>query len=277
MYSARAARRSVELSFLAYSEDSQDLFDDGWDIVAGFGNAVSRGWVVSCQGIFFVVFAGTVSPLSENRGVLQWLAHLDFRQIDQDGGRVHGQWLYQTQSIIGQVINILDMYLPTKLFVCGHSYGGVLAQLSRRYLVDAGYTIDGIYTFGAPAVGNAAYAANQPANLIFRAERQLDIVSMTPLTLAPNQLLHEWMTFVSAGDNIIFQALGVQYKKAGTLMWLPGERSRPIQIDSLEQERLIQERRLAQLIGIILSYHEKWWLPVNDHDIWRYRSQYQVH
>jgi len=265
------------LSFLVYDEDIDKIFEDGWETVDSFGDDVSRGYVVGCDGIFFVTFAGTVSPLSDQRGVLQWLAHLDFRQTDYDGGRVHARWLQLAKQIMPQVIQILDGHTIEKLFVCGHSYGGVLATLSRKMLADEGYSPDGIYTFGCPRVGNHQWAANQPVNTIFRVERATDIITMTPLSLSANQLLHEWMAFVSDGMDIFWQGLSTQYSRAGTLIWLEGRQSRPVRIDSLEVEQQIQDRRLARLILTITGDKEHWWEPVTDHDIWAYRSQFQVH
>jgi hypothetical protein len=104
----------------------------------------------------------------------------------------------------------------------------------------------------------------------------LDIISLVPLTLAPNQLLHEWMSFVSAGQSILFQGLGVQYDRAGTLIWLEGRQSRPKRIDSLMTEQQIQERRMRMLLLNITGLKEHWWEPITDHDIWGYRSQFQV-
>jgi len=265
------------LSFLVYNEDIESIVNDGWQTVDSFGDDVSRGYVVSCNGIFFVCFAGTVNPLSDPRGVLQWLAHLDFRQVDYDGGRVHARWLQLAKQVMPQVIDILNTYFVNKVYVTGHSYGGVLATLSRKMLADAGYTPDGIYTFGCPRIGNAAWSANQPVNTIFRVERATDIITMTPLGLSANQLLHDWLSFVSDGMDIFWQGLSTQYSRAGTLIWLEGRQSRPQRIDNLEHEAQIQDRRLARLVLTITGPKEHWWEPVTDHDIWGYRSQFQVH
>ena len=47
----------------------------------------------------------------------------------------------------------------TPIVVTGHSLGGALATIAAYELAVAGYLVRGVYTFGSPRVGNAAFAA----------------------------------------------------------------------------------------------------------------------
>ena len=68
-------------------------------------------------------------------------------------------------------------------YIFGHSLGGALAIICALDLSMMNLPIAGVYTFGQPRVGDAAFAAhynNELRDLTFRVVNQNDIVPRTP-------------------------------------------------------------------------------------------------
>ncbi len=113
-----------------------------------------------------VVFRGTQQEVSEDL-----LADLDVRPSDLGNGvLVHAGFhhaLYEITDIARRkstaelLVERLDRLPPgTELYVTGHSLGGALATLFASEVLARTarpYSLRGLYTFGAPAVGNATF------------------------------------------------------------------------------------------------------------------------
>jgi hypothetical protein len=121
-----------------------------------------------------VVFRGTQREVKEDL-----LADLDARPRDLGAGiHVHAGFhhaLYEVtdgerqKNAAELLLERLD-HLPrgTDLYVTGHSLGGALATLFASEVLarrDRPYALRGLYTFGAPAVGNAAFGNSLNAKL----------------------------------------------------------------------------------------------------------------
>jgi hypothetical protein len=66
------------------------------------------------------------------------------------------------------------------IYLTGHSLGGAVAAILGTYLVDDGYKVAGIYTFGQPKFTNAAGAKVYAKLPLLRVIYQNDIVSTFP-------------------------------------------------------------------------------------------------
>jgi hypothetical protein len=66
------------------------------------------------------------------------------------------------------------------LYLAGHSAGGALATLAARRLHEAGVPVRGAVVFSSPRVGDRAFAATYPVQLV-RIERRHDVVPHLPL------------------------------------------------------------------------------------------------
>jgi len=137
-----------------------------------------------------VAFAGT-------NELKDWGRHVFVRRrkLAGIGGLVHRGWLSdwrKTQStFIGAVREAMQH--NDDLLICGHSYGGSMAQLAAATAAVQMVSGDRIhlYTFGAPRLGNKKFA------------RQLD-------GLIPRHFRHTIKT-----DPVPHLPLGIRYKHAG--------------------------------------------------------------
>ncbi|MBX7134589.1 MAG: lipase family protein [Fimbriimonadaceae bacterium] len=66
------------------------------------------------------------------------------------------------------------------LFITGHSRGGALATLAAQSLVYVHLPAVAVYTYGAPRVGNSAFAAKYDIASHYRVENDKDIVPHVP-------------------------------------------------------------------------------------------------
>jgi pimeloyl-ACP methyl ester carboxylesterase len=76
-------------------------------------------------------------------------------------------------------------FKPTAVHCVGHSLGGALAALTADWATSAGVAPVSLYTFGAPRVGDAVFAAALAKRVgtdnIFRVYHPADIVPMIPM------------------------------------------------------------------------------------------------
>ena len=77
---------------------------------------------------------------------------------------VHAGFLAQYNALASQLDAALRALIPaaeratTPVVVTGHSLGGAMATLAAYEVALAGYYVRGVYTFGSPRVGDAAFA-----------------------------------------------------------------------------------------------------------------------
>lgn len=81
-------------------------------------------------------------------------------------------------------------FKPKPIFVTGHSKGGALAARAGAYLWAAGLPVTGVYTYGEPRGGNAAYASwcdTRIRDLHYRVEDEADCITRLPGWFAGNR------------------------------------------------------------------------------------------
>jgi triacylglycerol lipase len=148
----------------------------------------NRGMVLSNDAAMVVVFRGTrvqVHSLLDKAEIVLYNQSdlktdgLFLFKAAKVGGRVHSGFA----DAFAQVSRCLDANLALRtpnqrLWLTGHSLGGALATLAAAHI--GSEAIDGLYTFGSPRVGDAAFTAVLPSGCHFRFVHRDDWVPQIP-------------------------------------------------------------------------------------------------
>lgn len=91
------------------------------------------------------------------------LTDLKIRKVKEDDkGRnikIHQGFAQAINYVWEEILDaVKDLDTHNDIFVCGHSLGGALSKLAALRLTKEGHCIGGVYTFGAPRIGNKNYA-----------------------------------------------------------------------------------------------------------------------
>jgi triacylglycerol lipase len=127
-----------------------------------------------------VAFRGTAD-------LRNWLTDLDCELIRVLNFRVHRGFYEAMQAVELDLDASLNEAQETRLWVTGHSLGGALAKLWALWAAGRGHDVAGVYTFGQPRVGDAAFASFYDSVLraqSFRVVHADDIVPRVPWMLA---------------------------------------------------------------------------------------------
>ena len=137
----------------------------------GTGNKTDTEALLVIMGADAVIaFRGTLSPAD-------WISDLNskFVQNTHGAGNLHRGFKAAVDSVYDELISwIRGNGITGKLYVCGHSLGGALALLTARRLASGSHqvmvgpkkqtpvtyqipSIGGVFTYGAPRVGDDAY------------------------------------------------------------------------------------------------------------------------
>jgi hypothetical protein len=116
-----------------------------------------------------LVFRGTIGRLAS------WLGNLDTAMAPWPrGGRVHRGFRTMLTELWEEIAKALDaIHVP--LFYTGHSLGGALAVLAASLRPP-----QAVYTFGAPRIGDAAFAETLAGMQIYHVCNPGDIVTALP-------------------------------------------------------------------------------------------------
>ncbi|MCP5144153.1 MAG: lipase family protein [Gammaproteobacteria bacterium] len=136
----------------------------------------AHGAVFGQGGARCVVFRGTDS-------MQDWYDNFRAVQVAMRGnGQVHAGFL----SVLDLVWTPLLPWVtasPYPLLITGHSLGGALAALCATRLAELSIAFAACYTFGAPALGDLAFATSTEKLNIHRVVHHLDMVAMLPVSL----------------------------------------------------------------------------------------------
>ncbi|MDW8265693.1 MAG: lipase family protein [Gemmataceae bacterium] len=124
-----------------------------------------------------------VAAFRGSRDVLDWVCNLITDLTPGYGGRVHGGFAAMAEGLGGALVEAIEELRTDRqqLVLAGHSQGGALATLLGWRLNAAGIRPAAVVTFGAPKVGDAAFARRFPLP-VFRVETPLDPVPLLPLS-----------------------------------------------------------------------------------------------
>jgi hypothetical protein len=130
------------------------------------------------DGFAALVFRGT-------NGLETWLSNLTTLQVRWPaGGLVHSGFKKEFYRIWPEVAEALDS-LSLPVFYAGHSLGGALSVMAASLRPPRA-----VYTFGAPRVGDAGFAATLSGVPIFRVASDRDIVTGVPPSRIPFDFCH---------------------------------------------------------------------------------------
>jgi len=96
-----------------------------------------------------------------------WIENLKIAKTDSEMScpscKVHSgfidSWRPVQTRVLAEIQRLKALYPDAKLYTTGHSLGGALALIAAYVLqYDLGQNISGVFTFGAPRVGNLAFA-----------------------------------------------------------------------------------------------------------------------
>jgi triacylglycerol lipase len=211
-FDLRTAAWMADAAMLAYSapEFARRAFRDrgGLPGLAAFGHAApgassTQCYVAHSDLAAVVAFRGTEVP--GPRDLARFVARLRdvardvevdarLRLVPYGGGRVHGGFLGGLEEVwtaLAEYLDALRRDRPARpVWFTGHSLGGALAVLAaERYTRElddapgAGGPPRAVYTFGAPAVGDAAFVAAYGALGVptFRVVHHRDLIARVPL------------------------------------------------------------------------------------------------
>eukprot|EP00735_Rhodelphis_limneticus_P003492 TRINITY_DN1496_c0_g1::TRINITY_DN1496_c0_g1_i1::g.27097::m.27097 TRINITY_DN1496_c0_g1::TRINITY_DN1496_c0_g1_i1::g.27097 ORF type:complete len:315 (+),score=67.82,sp/O59952/LIP_THELA/35.69/6e-33,Lipase_3/PF01764.20/4.2e-32,DUF2974/PF11187.3/8.5e-08,PGAP1/PF07819.8/0.00024,Thioesterase/PF00975.15/0.0025,Abhydrolase_1/PF00561.15/0.0041,Abhydrolase_6/PF12697.2/0.0042,Abhydrolase_5/PF12695.2/0.0088,zf-RanBP/PF00641.13/0.043 TRINITY_DN1496_c0_g1_i1:97-945(+) len=124
------------------------LYDAGHDTFGYVGTDLNTGHVI-------IAFRGSQS-------LRNWIDNLKLSKAvpydEVPDAMVHSGFLEAFQSVSAQMYDALaSMPSPKKIITTGHSLGGALATVAAVDLMQHGYYVDTMYTFGGPRVGNDVF------------------------------------------------------------------------------------------------------------------------
>jgi len=148
----------------------------------------NRGMILSNPEVVVVVFRGTRVQVHAVLDVAEvvlinhndlWTDSRFLPVASRSGGQVHAGF----DSAFAEIADNLDAVVRRKrpeqrLWLTGHSLGGALATLAAAHLGRA--SVQGLYTYGCPRVGNAAFAAALPQESYYRIVHRDDWVATVP-------------------------------------------------------------------------------------------------
>ncbi len=149
--------------------------------VMGFVGISADALVVAYRGS--TVPGTTLSAFGWLGAIRDWLrVNLEPGLVPSLGGRVHRGFLMALDDTWAQVAAlVLEHRAGRRLWLTGHSMGGAIAILAGQRFWDAGVSPAGVYTFGAPKVGDEAFSRNYRPPL-FRVENRYDVVPFVPFS-----------------------------------------------------------------------------------------------
>jgi triacylglycerol lipase len=152
----------------------------------GFGqfrfldSGTTQGYVMANDQAIVIAFRGT-----EGKNRKDWITNLNFDHVEIPDGQVHEGFNSAInciwEDLLLTVVKFRTQAQPVLL--TGHSLGGALATLATLRLIHAGQSVQGLYTFGSPRVGDRTYMDHFNAAMNDRAFRFVndeDIVAKLP-------------------------------------------------------------------------------------------------
>jgi len=120
-----------------------------------------------------VAFRGTAD-------LRNWLTDLDCELTRVGSCRVHRGFYAAMKAVEPDLTASLAPAQDARLWVTGHSLGGALAMLWALRAAQSGYDIAGVYTFGQPRAGDAAFSRLYDSRLKIRTWRSVHAEDVVP-------------------------------------------------------------------------------------------------
>jgi triacylglycerol lipase len=137
----------------------------------------TQAYIMANDQRVVLVFRGT-EPTSPK----DWLTNTKLPLREALGGRVHGgfwqDWRNVADLVVEQVRRLRDR--NQELWITGHSLGGALSVLAALTLVTQDQSVNGVYTFGAPRIGDLDFSNNYNSYLQAQTLRLVNHRDMVP-------------------------------------------------------------------------------------------------
>jgi hypothetical protein len=187
----------ADFAMLAYGDEAfiKDKFDRFGLTAAGFILKFFSEQTTQCfvaHNDKFVVVSLRGTEIDNFRGALaDWIRNFELiPEPDESGGSVHEGFRKDLKAVWQKVRDYLQPLLGTgtgrTLWITGHSLGAALATLAaeRAARDDAHFTVQGVYTYGSPRVGDErfkqAYVARGLDGIHYRFVYNVDVVPKIP-------------------------------------------------------------------------------------------------
>jgi triacylglycerol lipase len=181
-FSIQNARFLCELSLTAYetreSKVRRELAERGiYDCrLLDCPDSDTQALICRSGRAILVAFRGT-----EPSRVKDLMTDLNMQFVPGPMGQVHRGFLTGLEAIWDKLMDAIAARQDGKRLVwfTGHSLGGALAQLAVARLIRTRRTVQGLYTYGAPRCGNAAFASQfdrDARHYTFRIVNEEDVV-----------------------------------------------------------------------------------------------------
>ncbi|MBW4454216.1 MAG: 50S ribosome-binding GTPase [Nostoc indistinguendum CM1-VF10] len=165
------------------------------------------------------------------------------------GGEIHLGFALLMEEILPKIQFLIEELKPEKICFTGHSLGGALATLAAYRLRNRDFTIS-VYTFGAPRVGDSAFASRYKDSKVphFRIENKNDIVPHLP----PNDQTQSKINILNIVNQLQnlnlpisnklfnFQIPNLDYPPVGILKFINWNKKIVEDSESLRRERLLR-------------------------------------
>ncbi len=157
------------------------------------GASDSRGFIAANDKHIVIAFRGT-EDIRTIPGIRDWLTNISYGQSDFRNAKekVHSGFLSSWESVKNEVVSRLRAWRINgqDIWLTGHSMGGAIATIAAKDIASSDRTQPvGIFTFGAPRVGDPAFADNYGLHL-HRFINEDDIVPHLPLPGIANRYQH---------------------------------------------------------------------------------------
>ncbi|MGH6864685.1 MAG: lipase family protein [Methyloceanibacter sp.] len=140
----------------------------------------TQGAIMSNDELVVLVFRGTETHIAIETGqfdVADIVTDTSFLLVPAaiwgQGAMLHSGFLASHQASWATVWEVVDQHRDNnqRLWIAGHSLGGALAALAAQLLDAKGVPVQGVVTFGAPRIGNGAWATSFNTRFGNRARR----------------------------------------------------------------------------------------------------------
>jgi triacylglycerol lipase len=158
-YSPRNAYWLSEAAKLAYASDKKIQIEtqEAWnfDNYQFLNGGDTQGFIIGNQRIIVIAFRGT-----EPSNLQDWMTDSRIHLQPAFGGAVHSGFLEGLNHVWDLLIQKLEIFQDQNqpILITGHSLGAALATLATARLREMGKSVNGLYTFGSPRVGNVVFA-----------------------------------------------------------------------------------------------------------------------
>lgn len=168
----------------------------------------TQGLIIFHQNVVFIGFRGSEKKFNDwfTNFTVSKKSSQDYKgKIHDFQGKIHRGFLEAFHAIVPEngVTNadfekIIAEIRGKQIWLTGHSLGGALASVAASYLLSRDIDIEGIYTFGAPRVGDPEYRDFLNESLTYKHWRFMnenDLVPDLPLPLSFLKIMFNFLPF----------------------------------------------------------------------------------